>query len=89
MRDRAKWKEADEAYRDAIERGFKWDREHPDNQIGASYASSAYRGRLTVFVKANPDDTAGAEKLIDEIVKHVPLTTEELREEVRVIRERM
>jgi hypothetical protein len=89
LRDRGKGEEADKAYRDVVERGFQWDREYPNDQIGASYAASASRGRLTVFVKAHPDDTAGAEKLIDEIVKHVPLTAEELREEVRIIREGM
>jgi hypothetical protein len=89
LSERGKWEEADQAYRDVIERGFQWDRDYPDDQIGESYATSAYRGRLTVFVKAHPDDADGAEKLIEEIVKQVPLTADELREEVRIIREHM
>jgi pentatricopeptide repeat protein len=89
LSEQGKWEEADRVYRDVIERGFEWDREYPNDQIGASYATSAYRGRLNVFVKAHPDDAAGAETLIEEIVQRVPLTADELRHEVRIIGESM
>ncbi len=89
LSEQGKWEEADRVYRDVIERGFEWEREYPNDQIGASYATSAYRGRLNGFVKANPDDAAGAEKLIEEMQKRVPGDVDELRREVKLILERL
>jgi hypothetical protein len=78
LRDCKRFDDAERQYLDVIERGFKWDREHPDKQIGASYAEAAYHGRLQMLKDQDKFDSASIKKLIDEARERVPSAVGEL-----------
>lgn len=86
LRQRGKRDDADRLYKMLAERGFTWDREHPDRQaIGESYVIAAYRGRIQLIVDRDPKDTA-AEKLIEELKQRVPLAADQLNAELMTMR---
>jgi hypothetical protein len=78
LRDCKRFDEAEQQYLDVIERGLKWDREHSDKQIGASYAEAAFQGRLQMLKDQDKFDDAAITKLLDEARERVPSAVGEL-----------
>jgi hypothetical protein len=78
--------EAEQQYLDVIERGLKWDREHPDKPVGASYAAAAYQGRLQLLKDQDKFDDASIKKLIDEARERVPSAVGDLEMSINTMK---
>jgi pentatricopeptide repeat protein len=81
LRERGRHDEAELLYKELVERGLEWDREHPENAIGGSYATAACRGRLQSAIDRKGDVEASLKTIMDEIEGRLPAAAGELRDE--------
>jgi tetratricopeptide (TPR) repeat protein len=86
LRDMEKYDEADQLYRELIERALKWEEKFWPEPIGASYAIVGYRGRLQIAVKRERKDGNDVEKVLAEARERMPSAVPELEMELQTMR---